>query len=156
MYNISYDIRLNELGRPHIELPKDASMNPEDKFYAMELTRTILEEVFNKRSSEFDKQTADNLKTAITVLYQISDNFAEILWEQMRTLGEAAFIIYDKYHFEVETIEDRDKLTEVDLIYYDNKLFEKQNGLKIFVKSEKKIYELVDYDVNSWVEVKKL
>jgi hypothetical protein len=71
----------------------------------------------------------------------------------MKTLGEVSFMLDDNYHIKVETIEERDNLIKNRLIKYENKLFELQIGLKVFVKSEDKKYELTSVEENNWKEI---
>jgi len=150
MFRLEYEIGLNESGRPCIDLPEDYEHRAEDKFFAMEVTRYILQAVYHRKSTELDNDTINAINTTINFLGQISDEVAEILWKQMINMGDIAMIFNDKYHIQVSSIEERDSLSN-DHIYYNNKIFSKQNGLKVLVTDEMKIYELnnenwVDYD----------
>ena len=150
MFRLEYEIGLNESGRPCIDLPEDYEHRAEDKFFAMEVTRYILQAVYHRKSTELDNDTINAINTTINFLGQISDEVAEILWKQMINMGDIAMIFNDKYHIQVSSIEERDSLSN-DHIYYNNKIFRKQNGLKVLVTDEMKIYELnnenwVDYD----------
>lgn len=141
MFRLEYEISLNESGRPCIDLPEDYEHRAEDKFFAMEITRYILQAVYMRRSSELDESTVNAIDTTINFLGQISDEVAEILWKQMRNSGDIALLLDNKYHIQVKNIEERDALN-MNFIYYNNKIFKRQEGLLVLVTDEMKIYEL--------------
>jgi hypothetical protein len=154
MHKIEYEIKLNESGRPCIELSKDYEDKPEDKFFAIELARYFLQKIYSRRSVEFDKETSTNIELAINLFGQLGDEIAEILWHDMKSLGEATFILGRTYHIIVDTIEDRDNLNDKGIVQND-KIYVKQEGLKVFVTKEMKIYELKGGITNdNWEEVK--
>jgi len=152
MYKIEYEIKLNESGRPCIDLPEDYEHRPEDKFFAIELARYILQEVYSRRSAEFDKETANTIDISIRLLGQIGDNIAEILWNQMESMGEVAFLVNNKYHFQLNSIEERDKIGKY--IVTSGKIFKRQEGLRVFIVENMKIYELQNGIENeNWIEI---
>ncbi len=141
MFRLEYEINLNELGRPCIDLPEDYEHRAEDKFFAMEITRYILQASYIRRKSEFDEKTINAINTTINFLGQISDEVAEILWKQMKNNGDIAYLLNNKYHIQVKNIEELNALN-MNFIYYNNKIFKRQEGLLVLVTDEMKIYEL--------------
>lgn len=153
MHKIEYEIKLNESGRPCIELSKDYEDKPEDKFFAIELARYFLQKIYSRRSAEFDKETSKNIELAINLFGQLGDEVAEILWHDMKSLGEATFILGRNYHIIVDAIEDRNNLSDKGIVQND-KIYMKQEGLKVFVTKETKIYELKGGISNdNWEEI---
>lgn len=153
MLKIEYEIKLNESGRPCIDLAEDHENKPEDKFLAIELARYILQRTLAHTSSKIDPKTIKSMEIAIGLLAQVGDEFAAILWESMKVSGDAAFIMYNSYHFRVNSIEERNKIGKY--IVTDGKIFEKQEGLKVLVIDDMKIYELKGGIANeNWTEVK--
>lgn len=153
MHKINYEIKLNTLGRPCIELSKDYEDKPEDKFLAIELTKYVLHNVYERRSAEFDEEAAKVIDSGIRLLGQVGDEMAEILWNNMKCLGDSAIILGRHYHIMVETIEERDNLSNIGIIQED-KIYIKQEGLKVLVRSEDKIYILKDGITNdNWFEI---
>ena len=151
MHKIEYEIKLNDNGRPCIDLPIEHEDKPEDKFFVIEIARYILQNVFSKRSPDFNKETSEKLDTTITILGQIGDEMAALLWDNMETLGEMSMLINNKYHIRVKTIEERDGLNTIGILQGD-KIFKKQDGLKVLVTDEMKIYELkMDEDNETWI-----
>ena len=148
MFRLEYDITLNESGRPCIDLSDDYEHRAEDKFFAMEVTRYILQAVFLRRSPELDDNTVSAINTTINFLGQISDEVAEILWNQMKISGDISLLLNNDYHVQVKSVEERD-LINTEYICYNNKIYKKQDGLKVLVTDEMKIYELKD---NTWHE----
>jgi hypothetical protein len=153
MYKIEYDVKLNEQGRPCIDLPQDYEHKPEDKFFAIELARYILQEVYGRRSVEFDKEAAKVIETSINLLGQVGDEMAEILWNNMKSLGDFEFILKKRYHLMVETIKLRNELNEK-YIHYNDKIYTRQEGLRVLVLEDNVIYELQDGTTNeNWKEI---
>jgi len=153
MLKIEYEIKLNESGRPYIELPVDYDNKAEDRFFVLELARYFLQGVCQRRSAEFDPHTANKLNDCVGILEQISDEVAIILYNQMEMLGEIIVPFNNKYHIRVETIEERDSLNRKGIIY-NGKIFRRQEGLKVLVSSIMKIYELREGIGNeNWVEI---
>jgi hypothetical protein len=153
MLKIEYEIKLNEHGRPYIDLPLDYDNKAEDKFFVLELTRYVLQEVFKRRSAEFDPFTADKLNDCIGILEQVSDEVAMILYNQMEIMGDVALTIHNDYHIQVENIEERNNLPRKGIIY-NGKIFRRQEGLKVLTYNDMIIYELREGIENeNWFEI---
>lgn len=151
MYRVEYDIKLNDSGRPYVHLPDDYEQRPEDRFLALEITRYILQDVYNRKIESFNDDTSDKLDNTIRLLGQIGDEMAEILWNDMKELGDIAFLFEQNYHILVNDIEERDAL-DMKFIHFNGKIFKRQLGLKVYVVSKLKVYEL-NQDINNWCEV---
>jgi hypothetical protein len=155
MHKIEYDIKLNESGRPCIELPVDYENNAEDRFFAIEIARYILQDVFARRKSEISESTWVKIEESIAVLGQIGDEIAGILWNNMMHMGETMFLFDKRYHIMVKTVEERDKLPA--FIIYDDKIYTKKKDLKVLVADEEKVYKIIDASDEEaiiWEEVK--
>lgn len=151
MFKIEYDIVLDDNGRPYIEISDDNENKPEDKFLALELTRYLLHNVYERKSDEFNSDTGETIKIAITLLGQVGDQMAELLFNSMKASGEASYMMGDKYQIKVDNI---NKLNELNnkFILYNNKIFLRQESLKVLVSDENKIYEL--NDDKKWRKIK--
>ena len=153
MIKIDYEIKLNSTGRPCIDLPKEYQDKPEDKFFVIELARYVLQNVFDRRSTEFDQESSKTIETCINLLGQIGDEMAELLWQEMKTLGDISFLMGVKYHVMVKTTEERNALSYNGILDGD-KIYKRQVGLKVLVTDETKIYELQQgIDNENWKEV---
>ena len=141
MFNIKYEIGLNEHKRPCIELPLDYEQRPEDRFFVIEVTRYILQDLLRRRTEKLDERTIIALRDAEALLGQLGDESAKILYGNMRTLGDVTILMDSAYHMEVNGIEERDNLPETDIIYED-KIFDREVGLRVYVK-----YPLENYDM---------
>jgi len=130
MFEIKYEIGLNEQGRPCIELPVDYEQNPEDRFFTMEITRYILQDLLRRRTPDLDSDTVQQLDEAERLLGQLGDEMATLLYERMRTAAETTFIFGKKPSITVNSIEERDALPDKDILY-DNMLFDRKEGLKV-------------------------
>lgn len=157
MLKIEYEIKLNEYGRACINLSPDYGHDPEDKFFAIELSRYYLETVFNKMDSRYDHHTKDMMDVSIRLLGQIGDEMATLIYNDMETMGDVAMTLGGKYHIKVNSIEERDAIPERGFIY-DGKIFNRQKGLKVSVREllielyTDSIYELKDGITNdNWV-----
>src|SRR5690606_4865952 len=100
-------------------------------------------------TEKLGEETTDKISTSINLLGQLADEIAQLLWEGMKMSGDAAFILNNRYHLQVENIVQLNRLR--DEIYYEDKVFRKKDGLKVLVTDEMKIYE---YNDNNWIEVK--
>lgn len=47
-FKIEYDIKLNDEGRPYIEIGDDFSGHPEHRFFAFEITKYVLFDLIEK------------------------------------------------------------------------------------------------------------
>lgn len=142
MYRIEYEVKLNEMGRPCIDLPEDYEHRPEDRFFAIELARYVLQDVYNRKSSEFDTEAVKTIDISIRLLGQVGDEIARILWNQMKTMGEVAVMLDKKFHLQTESFDELEKSTFSNYILHNNKIYEKKEGLRVFVVDQVCIYEL--------------
>jgi hypothetical protein len=141
MYKIEYGIGLNENGRPCIELPEEYEQKPEDKFFAIEIARYYMQMVeANMDDSIYDQNTFQSMDVAIRLLGQLGDEMAIITHEGMRAQGEVSILTGSAYQIVVESIEERDALPEKNIIY-DDKLFDRVEGLKVRVRQLLDNYE---------------
>jgi len=161
MSRIEFEIKLNESGRPCIDLPEDYENKPEDRFFSIEIARYILQDIYARRSAEFDADASKSIENGITLLGQIGDEIAQILWNDMKTMGEVAMILDSAYHVEVHSIEERDNLS-FDYFAYNGKLYKRQEGLKVYVmqpleqfdRAISGLYKLVGGITNeNWVKI---
>lgn len=151
MLEIKYEIKLNDNGRPCIDLPPDYEQKPEDKFFAIEIARYVLQGVYGRRSAEFDSEAAKAIDITIRLLGQVGDEMAVILWKGM---GDVALLLDSKYHLTVKDIEERNDICNGEYIANNGKIFKCEIGLKVFVIETLKVYELRDgIEINNWVEL---
>lgn len=143
MYNIGYGIGVNDEGRPCIDLPEDYEHRPEDKFFAIEIARYVLQEVYRRRSAELDAATGEIMETTINFLGQIGDEMSEIIYNDLRGNGQEEILKDTRYHIIVDDIQERDALPEKHILAFD-KLYDRELGLKVYVLEDAKIYELVN------------
>ena len=155
MPKIDYEIKLNDKGRPCIDLPNHKD-SPEDKFMVIELARYILQKTYDVvNEKNIDTELAKNMDIAIRCLGQLGDEIAEILWHSMKASGEIQIMLGRRFHVIVNSIEERNKINDKGIINED-KLYVRQEGLRVLVKEENyKIYELQGGITNdNWVEIK--
>jgi hypothetical protein len=160
MYEIEYKIGLNEQGRPYIELPEDYEQRPEDRFFAIEITRYILQDLLKRRSPDLDPHTIGVIDEAERLLGQLGDEIAEILYEGMRTQGDFKMMMGGTFHVGVNSVEERNELPDKDILY-DKKIFDRIEGLKVAVFTPLEgggthvdRYELVDGITNEhWIKI---
>jgi hypothetical protein len=151
MPTIEYEIKLNDEGRPCIDLPQTYGHNAEDKFFAIEMARYFLQVTRNRMTAPpYDQHTIDGMDVTIPILGQIGDEMARILWHQMKTAGDAQFLMGAKFHVICDSIEERDNIDDRGILYQD-KLYVRQEGLKVLVRGEKYlVYELRN---DNWIEL---
>jgi hypothetical protein len=161
MLKIEYQIKLNEHGRPCIDLSPDYEHNPEDKFFAIEVARYYLQTVFKGMDNRYDQHTKDMMDIGIRLLGQIGDEVAALLYEQMTNMGDVAVTMGGSYHIQVKSIEERDAIPERGF-FYEGRIFNRQEGLRVKVIDESLpikdlrigYYELQEGIINdNWVEI---
>lgn len=154
MYKIEYGIEINDNGRPYISLPDDYEQRSEDKFFAFEITRYLINSTLMRRRAELDDNSLDKLETIGYTLEQISDEIAALMLEDMKVSGEIAMQLnLNQYHIQVNSLKDRDELS-MDYIHYNDKLYKRQEGLKVMVVENMRIYKLVNgIDNDCWTEL---
>lgn len=147
MHNIEYEIKLNDIGRPYIELSKEYSDIPDDKFFVMELARYFLQHISEKKSDAYDEETRIQLENTVTLMAQINDDMARIIYDGMVADGEIDLMISKKYHIIIETLEELESMG--DIYVYNSKIFKKDDLLKVFVENENAIYCYIN---ENWVK----
>lgn len=157
MLKIEYEIKLNEVGRPCIDLPQDYEHRAEDKFFATEMARYFFQVTQSRMTPEvYTQHTIDEFDRAIRLLGQIGDEMAEIIWNQMKTNGDFELMTKRNYHVMVKTIEERDALPVITGILEGNRIYLREEGLKVFVIFERAVYVLKGGIQNeNWVELNK-
>ena len=90
----------------------------------------------------------------INFLGQIGDEMAEIMYGQMKALGEMKMMLNDKYHIRVNSIEKRDALP-IKNILYDDKIFDRVEGLCVRVQLDESLYNAY-YDSEPIYEIYEL
>ena len=143
MINFEYQIKLNDDGRPYIDIPVEYQNKPEDKFMVLEMTRYLILSLLNNRRSELPPNEVKALEATFDTLEVLSDELAVLLKEQMEVLGEAVLHTQRNYHVTVTTIKERDDLNYEGIIH-EGKIFKRMIGLRVLTLENMQIFELVD------------
>lgn len=144
MLEIEYEIKLNEQGRPCIDLAPDYEQKPEDKFFAIEIARYFLQNTHSRMTiPPYDQNTVNATTVAIALLGQLGDEMARILWHQMKTAGDAEFILGRDFHVQCDSIEERNKIDNRGILYYD-KLYVRQEGLRVLTEDIDGIWKIFE------------
>lgn len=146
MHSIEYEIKLNDKNRPYIKLSDDYQDKAEDKFFAIEIATYIIRNSFNNTSFVLDEKSRNKLAESLNFLLDVGDNMANIIYDDMRAAGELAMMIDTAYHIEVKSIEERDALPEKN-IEYNNKIFDRTEGLKVYVSFDYQNNEKYDKEI---------
>jgi hypothetical protein len=153
MLKFEYEIKLNDEGRPYIDIPESYEDKPEDKFMALELSRYVINNLIELRKNDLPEDQIKALESTFETLEVISDELAILLKQQMEVMGEAEITIHRNYHITVDTIKDRNNLNYEGIIH-KGKIFKRMIGLKVLVLEDMNIYELVDgIDNENWQKV---
>lgn len=153
MSNIEYEIDLNEFGRPCIKLGDDYKETAADKFFCLEITRYLLQGIYSHKSNDLDQNTVEQLLKCINFLGQISDETAALIWKSMIEVGDIALLTNNNYHIIVETIDDLNTLNQ-DFILFGEKIFKRQEGLRVLVTNNMQIFELIGgIDNINWIKI---
>ena len=156
MLKIEYEIKLNDNGRPCVELSEDYIDKAEDKFFALELARYFLQNVYSRKSQQFDNHTAEVIDVAVRLLGQIGDEMAELLFNNMKAMGEMDMMLTKKHNIIVGNIEEMNSIESNKPIVYDGKIFYRVEGLRVLVIDKLKLEGLRYFELknDAWEEVK--
>jgi hypothetical protein len=151
MPTIDYEIKLNDSGRPCIDLPPDYPQIPENQFFALEMCRYILQKTHaGMNVPPFDQHTVDTMDASIRMIGQVSDEVARLLWHSMKAQGDAT-LAFGRWHVHVDTIEERDAIPEHGIVQ-DGKLYLREEGFIVFVLKGAQRFKLKDGTTNdNWV-----
>ena len=166
MRKIEYDIKYDKNDDPYIVLSSDYDDTTEDKFMIFYLATNLLEIAFENNiesGNEYDEKQENVLENAITFLSGITYELSILLKEERDISAEIDKMTNKvkektdkKWDVEVNKIGDRNNLPDHNIIYKDNIFERKENDFKVYVKSTKKIYNLVGGITNNhWKEYKK-
>jgi len=150
MLKFEYQIKLNDEGRPYIDIPEDYQNKTEDQFMVLEMSRYLIISLLKNRRSELPDNEVKALEATFDTLEVISDELAVLMKRQMEVLGENVLQFERNHHITVDSIEDRDNLNYNGIIH-DGKIFKRMIGLKVLVLENMQIFELVDgIDNENW------
>lgn len=153
MLKIQFEIKLNEEGRPYVYLPEDYRDNPQDRFFALEISRYMLQMIYANKGTKFDEKSVQAMEITLSTLESVSDEVAALLRQEMEFLGDRETLFQTNYHLIVDTLEERDNLN-YDGIVVGDKILKRQIGLRVLVKDGMMVYELVDgIDNENWKEI---
>ena len=128
MHEIDYNIGINDDGRPYIKLPVDYEQKPEDRFFALEITRYMLQDLLKRSTDRLDEKTIEVMGNAESFIGQLSDEVSALLYGQMKTLGDVEMMMENPFHINVPNLKERDLLPDNNILY-DGKVFDRVEGL---------------------------
>ncbi len=150
MIKFEYQIKLNDDGRPYIDIPEDYQNKVEDQFMVLEMSRYLILSLLTNRRSELPENEVKALESTFDNLEVLSDELAILLKEQMEVMGEAVLHVERNYHVTVDSMKARNDLNYEGIIYED-KIFKRMIGLRVLVLENMNIFELVDgIDNENW------
>lgn len=127
MYNIEYDLKLDENGLPYIEIPENSEVRIEHRFFNMAMVEYMLTMSFELTKHGFDEKTANEMVNVLKWITEVKLSLGDIVLEQMEIMGDVEFAISKNYHFKVNNLNELENL--YDKFIYDGKLFHKKNDL---------------------------
>lgn len=161
MFNFQYDILLSEDGRPYIEPigPTKKEMSfVEHKFMCLEITRTFVTQTIlaHQRNPEKRPLPPEELERLINLedeLIRFSNIFALTIKEQFDLVDIADRLINKTFDVTVDSIDERDGLNYNGFIF-DDKIFKREEGLKVKVLQTGEIFELKGgVDNEHWTKI---
>jgi hypothetical protein len=120
----------------------------------LEVTRSVIGSMINNHEKSPEKYKLwdgelERLKSLENEVTRISNFFAKTIFDQIELLKD-----YDTYDFPVQNIDERDSLN-YDGIIFNDKIFKRTEGLKVFIIEINEIYELVGgIDNEHWSKIK--
>ena len=148
MYNIEYDLKLDENGFPYIEIPNPDEIRIEDKFFNVAMSEYMIAKSFHLNRDTFDENTILEMTNVLTWLNEVKVSLGEIVLEQMEIMGDIDMMINNNFHFKVNSLDELENL--YDKFTYDGKMLTKKNGLIALVNDIKYMFT-----EGKWTEITK-
>lgn len=153
MLKFEYQIKLNDEGRPYIDIPEEYQNKTEDQFMVLEMSRYLIISLLKLRRSELPEIETKALEASFDTLEMLSDEVAVLLRKQMEVLGETILETQRNYHIRLDTLDQRNELSYTGIVH-DGKIFKRVMGLRVLVLENMEIYELEDgIDNEHWRRV---
>jgi hypothetical protein len=147
-FNVRYNLCVDDDGDMYINIPENAEDKPEDKFFVVEITKYLFNNVFQNKIQWSDEISKENFETTIRTLEVVSDQMAGLLREQYKSTAKLIGMVNTEYLFEVDSFEELKDLPEN--ILRDGFMVNKFDGLKVKVKGGA-IYTCLTN--NEWVQI---
>lgn len=161
MFSFNYNIELTEEGRPYIapvgNTTKEMSM-VEHKFMAMEMARSVISSTIELHESDPQRrplppEELERLKRLEYEITRVSNIFSITIKEQFELLGIADRMINKDFDITVVTEQDRDALNYNGIIS-DDKIYKREEGLKVKVLRTGEVFQLVGgIDNEHWTKI---
>lgn len=149
MYNIEYDLKLDENGLPYIEIPEPSEIRIQHRFFSMAMVEYMITMSFDAIKDNFDDKNANEIETVLKWISDIRLSLGDIVLEQMEIMGDVELAISKSYHFKVNNLNELENL--YDKFIYDGKLFNKKNGLVALVSG----LDCYKYTDGEWLLIEK-
>ena len=162
MFKFEYNIKLNDNGRPYVDPTGDTVKEMsfvEHKFMAMELARYIVGSTINIHEENPERLTLpegelERLKSLEFEITRLSNIYASTIKDQFELLGIADKLLNKNFDITVLNDEERDALNYNGIIF-DDKIYKRQEGLKVKIIQTGQIFELVGgIDNEHWTLIK--
>lgn len=165
MRKIEYDIKRDENDDMYVVLSPEYEDSTEDKFMIFYLATNLLSIAFDSAAERdnYSEEQEESLETTLAFISGITYELSELLRTEIdvsneinKMMGEKEESNEPKWDISVKNIKERNELPDHNIMYNDN-IFERvENDFKVYVKSTKKIYYLVDGITNKhWKIYKK-
>jgi len=153
MFKIEYNVKIDdETGDPYIDIPVDYEQRQEDKFFAFEITRYVLQDILKKGTYNSNPILLKAIQDNFDFISDISDELGSLIVDQMKIAGEISMSFDVNYNFKVDTYND---LLYKNMYHYKDKLFMKVQGLTVYVNDTNDIYvyDLDETDTLAWIKI---
>jgi len=158
-YKIVYEIRIDNDGRPYVHLPEEFDDIAEHRFFSMEMTRYILQEVLRNNIQKpqhlkISQSAMDVLEATAQSIGNISDEMALIIKTSMVN-NIPINNIFKNIKFDITVYSKPDLENILKVFLYNNKFYVRKNNIKVLVIDELTIYQLnwENIDDPQWVDI---
>lgn len=168
MREFKYEIKYDEHNEPYVIVPQDYTDTIEDKFMMVSLVSYLMKNVLDEKKLVYGEKEVSMLENTVEFLDGVAYNLGQLMTGENLFADEMKETINqepksseeikeeDEYHIVVDKVKDRNELPKHNIIHND-RIFEREEGLRVYVKSTGKIYELRGgVSNNKWVLYKKI
>lgn len=146
MYNIEYEIILDQNNRPIVGMSDENISKTENIFCILELAKFYIENSLLNINQNMNKDELNISSSIIRFFEDVTEEMSNVTLDYMKLNGEIDMLNNKDYHIKVDTIEKLEKINKP--VVYDSKIYNITPKLKALVLENNSIYNYIDTQDN--------
>jgi len=146
MYNIEYEIILDQNNRPIVGMSDENISKTENIFCILELAKFYIENSLLNINQNMNEDELNISSSIIRFFEDVTEEMSNVTLDYMKLNGEIDMLNNKDYHIKVDTIEKLEKINKP--VVYDSKIYNITPKLKALVLENNSIYNYIDTQDN--------